>query len=390
MNVLVEIKIEYTNQFVNIIAPYIKDGIQSIYNEGVKVSKQGDELKTFQTFLKQIPVWATLTINSEKDRILNESNSRQLLEDLLKAIIKSNIMILTNTPPEKKHELKINFVLDFAEFIHQAYIESARMFYQNPFLYYHKYPPPDITRNQRDALNMIKEAIREAIRKMLPMNLILKEYLGNAYSESSIAKAEKKNVDIERIVTEQDKIRAETLLQKEKDINTHYQLKKDIDSEINPLNNKEVVAASKNLGGGYNDISTLEQDERRTLAEHREAQGNLPCDKDKFVLMADSTGKKIQAYKETMPTHFITKNKQNTNIATTTSESYIPKNDNIVIFETYSNGGNLPINQNAHHSTIKIEKIDKRNKQDKTSKPSKSSNGTENNKKKFQNNEFNI
>ena len=44
---------------------------------------------------------------------------------------------------------------------------------QNPFI--------EIKRNQREAFNLIEKAVREAIRKMLPIKLILKEFLKNDY-----------------------------------------------------------------------------------------------------------------------------------------------------------------------------------------------------------------
>ena len=83
-------------------------------------------------------------------------------------------MILTNTPPEDKHKLRINYIIDFDKFIHQAYIQLAKNIFSNPFLYYHKYTHHEIKRNQLEALNTIKTSIIDSIRIILPMELILK------------------------------------------------------------------------------------------------------------------------------------------------------------------------------------------------------------------------
>ena len=65
MNYLVETKIEYTSQLINIIAPFIYDGIQSLYDEAVKVSRDNEELKIFQGFLAKIPTWNEQMISND-------------------------------------------------------------------------------------------------------------------------------------------------------------------------------------------------------------------------------------------------------------------------------------------------------------------------------------
>ncbi len=177
MNYLVETKKEYTTQLVNVISPFIFDGIQSLYEEACKVSKDNEELKIFQNFLKKIPGWNPLILETETTRILKESNCEDLLPQLLSAVIKSNIMVLTNTPPERKHSIKLPKDIDFQRFVHFAYIETAKSIYENPYLFYHKFSVFDVKKNQRDAKDAIKTSIHEAIRKLLPLQYILKEYL---------------------------------------------------------------------------------------------------------------------------------------------------------------------------------------------------------------------
>jgi len=191
MNYLVETKKEYTTQLVNIISPFIFDGIQSLYEEACKVSKDNEELKIFQNFLKKIPGWNPLILESETGRILKESNCEDLLPQLLSAVIKSNIMVLTNTPPERKHSIKLPKDIDFQRFIHFAYIETAKSIYENPYLFYHKFSVFDVKKNQRDARDTIKTSIHEAIRKLLPLQYILKEYL----VEESSSKPQEQDFD---------------------------------------------------------------------------------------------------------------------------------------------------------------------------------------------------
>lgn len=200
MNYLVETKKEFTTQLVNILAPLIYEGIGSIYDIARKTSPPNEELMTFQRLLKNIPGWSDDILKTETERIMTLSNCRELLTDLVNAIIKANIMVLTNTPPEKKDTLKITSTIEFGKLVHKCYIETARNVYQNPFLFYHDYPLFELKRNERDALELIKASIKEAIRKMLPLKMILKEYLGNSFKEETTVKP-----DFDKVMTEDER-----------------------------------------------------------------------------------------------------------------------------------------------------------------------------------------
>jgi hypothetical protein len=225
MNYLVETKTEYTTQLTNILVPLIYDGISSIYEDARKVAKNNEELKIFQSFLKKVPKWNKSLLENEASRILTMSGCSDLLQDLINAVIKSNIMILTNTPPQDKHKLQIKIRIEFVIFIHNCYIETARIFYNNPYLFYHNIAMYDLKRNQREAFDQIKNSIIEAIRKMLPLKLILQEYLGNSFKEN-------KETDFDQHMSEVDKSNLNTMLNVELNNPNQYTLIKKIDSNI--------------------------------------------------------------------------------------------------------------------------------------------------------------
>ena len=175
---LIEIKNEYTSRLVNLLAPLIYNVINYIYIDATKVSHENDVLKVFQTCLKAIPHWNDTIKDRETTRILKESNSVEWLEDLIKATIKSYIQLLTYNPGSKQSSTFDDYKnITTQEFIHTAYIETARQLWNNPYLLFHKCPPIEQKRNQRDCLGLIKECIIEALRKLLPYNQILKMYL---------------------------------------------------------------------------------------------------------------------------------------------------------------------------------------------------------------------
>ena len=179
-NYLQEIKKEYTIQLINMLTPHIYEGINSIYSEVKAMASPGEELKVFQGFLQKIPVWNEEMIQTEAKRIKTVIINSDILDDLIKAVIQSNILLLTATDISEKHRIlrEFNLNLNYTKFIHNVYIEVAKVFYNYPFLFYDKVPALDYKKNQLKAHKLIKESIEEAIRKMLPLQLILKKYLG--------------------------------------------------------------------------------------------------------------------------------------------------------------------------------------------------------------------
>jgi hypothetical protein len=210
-NFLVETKQEYTTQLVNILTPLIFEGLQSIYHDALENSSSDDVLKVFQSFLRRIPKWNIEFIKQESDRILNSSKSYSWLSDLVKATLKANMIVLTYSPNlTKNNKIDPQFYknVKIEDFIHKVYIECARELWNNPYLMYHQYQPIELKRNQRETMTLIKESIKEAIRKLLPLKEILEIYLGEELEPNQIN-------DFERNITEVDERNIQKLINKE-------------------------------------------------------------------------------------------------------------------------------------------------------------------------------
>lgn len=187
MNValFLEIKSEYTEHLVDTLTPYIYEGLTSIYNDAVKFTKDsGCENKiliTFQKCLQAIDTWSQLRITEEANRIKQSSNTADYLDDLIKAVVKSNIILLTYSN-NISNIVAQSFYNTFTTqtFIHRCYTECGKDAHNNPFFFYHETDPMDYKRNQMIIKQNIQEGITRAIRKVLPISLILKEYLVNS------------------------------------------------------------------------------------------------------------------------------------------------------------------------------------------------------------------
>jgi hypothetical protein len=198
---IVEIKNEYTDFLTNIMTPLLYEGIKLIYTESlttenrfIEACKSDSEMKNpgvfkiFQIYLKDIPKLNNNSIEQETNRIINGSKCADWFEDLVKAVIKSNIVLLTFNASEKKCKIvndQFHKNIDIKLFVHKCYIECAKTFYNYPELFWHGFSTLDIKRNQREAYDLIKEAIKEAVRKMLPVKLILEEYLSKDYIQDN-------------------------------------------------------------------------------------------------------------------------------------------------------------------------------------------------------------
>lgn len=205
-NFLVETKQEYTTQLTNVLTPLIYEGIQSIYSEVIKISSSENVLKHFQIAMQRIPKWNNEIIQNETERIMNNSKSFSWLEDLIKATLKANIIVLTYNPSVNQ-QIRVDPYLyqniKISDFIHKIYLECARELWNNPYLFYHNYPPIELKRNQRDCISLIKDCVKEAIRKLLPVKHILQIYLGEEMEvgipddnfDKSISEIEEKNLN---------------------------------------------------------------------------------------------------------------------------------------------------------------------------------------------------
>lgn len=258
---LVETKKEYTLHLTNIITPLIYEGIASIYDDARNNSPNNEELKLFQSLLRKIPSWNEYLIEQETKRIIRSSQKGEIVEDLIKAVIKSNIMILTNTPPEKKDNMKIKHDITSQKFIHNIYIEVARNVFQNPFLFYHEYSSFELKENQRKASELINKSIGHAIRKMLPMNMILQNYLGSTFDNQSD--------DFQNSIPNSDYDKLRHMLNKEPTENSYQLVKK------NDIANNQVVQ-SPIQSPIQNTNQVVQQNENGNITVNLQTQQNKP------------------------------------------------------------------------------------------------------------------
>lgn len=189
--ILVDAKTEYTKQLVNILKNSIYLGIKEIYKDSKEkcMENENDILSVFQVNLSEIPKWNQDIINTKTDTVVKDSGC-DWIEDLITAVFVSHTRILTSIN-FSKNKKKINLKIPKVDhFIHQCYVDVARYFWKNPYLYDDAIGSYEYQRNRREAETIIENSIGETIRKQLPVKHILKEYLGNEYNEEESGESE--------------------------------------------------------------------------------------------------------------------------------------------------------------------------------------------------------
>jgi len=188
VNLLVDAKEEYTKQLTRILVPRMYEGISHIYSEAKNLANENKNenkiLVIFQNLLKNIPQWNQNIIEKETNRIVEKSGI-DWLEDLISAIfvIFSKILsVVRVTNHSRIHNFHLT-VPKLHHFIHECYIEMARKFYMNVMLFNDELTPNEQQINVRESYKIVKEAIIEAIRILLPVKAILQEYLQASYQE---------------------------------------------------------------------------------------------------------------------------------------------------------------------------------------------------------------
>ena len=180
VTVLVDAKEEYTKQLISILKPCIYQGIKSVYLDSKDICNNDNTPETvlmvFQDLLSRIPKWSQDIINKEYQRIIDVSKC-DYIEDLLKVVYVSHSKILTIVHSSQRNKKITIKVPSGSHFIHLCYIECAREFWKDPYLFSDRVSKYEHQKNMRDSENMISECIAETIRKQLPIRNILKEYL---------------------------------------------------------------------------------------------------------------------------------------------------------------------------------------------------------------------
>lgn len=177
---------EYLFQVTQILEPRLYEGIMSIYFDALNiVGSNSDVTEMVTQLLKSIPAWTEGVVTRETHRIVTVSPYGKHLPDLIKALIKATILIMTNATPDKKDVVQISSPITTNFFIHNCYIELSAQLAPDITLIAMNGLPINREENRFKRMQakqmlsaMIKECIHTAVRRMLPLQHVLNAFLG--------------------------------------------------------------------------------------------------------------------------------------------------------------------------------------------------------------------
>jgi len=182
-------KNEWGSRLVNILTPFMIEGLRSIFDESFRLCKENGEtskyLMTFQNFISRIPKWNSNIIEAERARIVEKSGC-SYLEDLVTCVYIIQLKLLTAIRVgQKQKKIDIN-IPKIDDFIHKVYITIARKIYKYVYLFEVNIPPLQTQKNNRELELLVQESILNTIRESIPIEAILRAYMDETTEEEYI------------------------------------------------------------------------------------------------------------------------------------------------------------------------------------------------------------
>ena len=180
-----EAKGEYTKQLTLFIVPtfhrFFMECLQQAATEEPQAKRQ---LWKFQELLSQIPDWNMDRVQRETARLIQEIQC-DYLEELLTAVFIAHTKVLTAIRVGNKNKRVQITIPKLDHFIHRALSECSRLLWSSAYLFHSELSPIEKQKNHRQIEQLLHEGIAQAIRGLLPVKNILKDYLAEPETEQT-------------------------------------------------------------------------------------------------------------------------------------------------------------------------------------------------------------
>ncbi len=175
-----EARSEYTKQLATFIVPTLVGWFQALWHRN-SFDKQRC-LSLFQSECEEIARWNQDRIHDEV-RVLIERSGCDYMEELMTAVFIAHTKILTAVRLSAQQKKLSITVPKLDHFIHRIFREAARNYWKSPFLFMDTGSVVDRQKNVLQIEALATEAITTAVRSLLPVKQILKDYLEGGDNE---------------------------------------------------------------------------------------------------------------------------------------------------------------------------------------------------------------
>jgi hypothetical protein len=209
---LTESKNEFFNFLCEILTPNIYHGLCEMLEYSINMYNMLEErrkrdktinnpgiVNIFKMCLRDISTLNNLEIENEYKKIKQNSKCSEWFDELIRCTFKSHVLFLTYDPSIENSTYKENEIynsLSIKDFIHRCYVESSEYFLDNSDIFVKK------SDRKEKIFEIIKNCINNSIRKTLPYNEILKEYMRINFTIEKKKEESTKFSDIKQMVYE--------------------------------------------------------------------------------------------------------------------------------------------------------------------------------------------
>jgi hypothetical protein len=182
LSVYSDARAEYTKQLCFFLVPAYFQFFIDLLERAKRESEPKKSLWQFQTYLNEVHDWNMEKVQQEINKI-NTNCGCDYLEDLLTAVFVAHTKVLTAirlSSNKKKIEISVPKV---DHFLFKVLCETSKLLWSSTYLFRDGIPGIEKQQNYRTIEQIINEGILQAVRSLVPVKSILKDFVSNEGGE---------------------------------------------------------------------------------------------------------------------------------------------------------------------------------------------------------------
>ena len=197
VGVYAEAKGEYTKQLCQYMLPALQQYFLDMMDDAKQKEPTASKiLLMFQQLLEGVPDWNVDKVQRETSALATATHC-DYLEELLTAVFIAHTKVLSAIRLSSRQK-KLQITIPRLEhFLHRTLTECSRLLWSNTYLFSTSSPSMERQKNLRQIESILHDGIQQAIRGMLPVKNILREYLREEEDEEEEEAEEKAEEKIE-------------------------------------------------------------------------------------------------------------------------------------------------------------------------------------------------
>jgi hypothetical protein len=177
VGVYAEAKGEYTKQLCQHLLPVLQQYFLDMLEDAKQKEPEAKKvLLQFQQLFEGVPDWNADKVQRETTA-LAASTQCDYLEELLTAVFIAHTKVLSAIRLSLRQKKLHITIPKLDHFLHRTLIECSRLLWSNTYLFSMNSPSIERQKNLRQIEAILHDGIQQAIRSMLPVKNILREYL---------------------------------------------------------------------------------------------------------------------------------------------------------------------------------------------------------------------